>query len=151
MAIRNIVKDGDDVLRKICRPVENFDERLSILLNDMADTMYEADGVGLAAPQVGIRKRVFVVDIGEGIFEFVNPEIIMTSGNQSGQEGCLSCPNLWGIVERPDYVKIRAYNRHGEQFELEAADFFARAILHENDHLDGKLFKDIAKELTKAE
>ncbi len=146
MAIRNIVKDGDEVLRKVCRPVENFDDRLKTLLDDMADTMYEAEGVGLAAPQVGIRKRVFVVDIGEGLFEFVNPEIVKTSGKQSGQEGCLSCPNLWGVVERPNFVTIRAYDRNGSQFEIETSEFFARAILHENDHLDGILFKDKAKE-----
>ncbi len=150
MAIRNIVKDGDEVLRKVCRKVENFDERLATLLDDMADTMYQAEGVGLAAPQVGIRKRVFVVDIGEGLFEFVNPQIIKTSGTQTEQEGCLSCPNLWGTVERPDYVKVKAYDRHGKEFELEATGFFTRAILHENDHLDGKLFKDIAKELVRS-
>ena len=150
MAIRNIVKDGDEVLRKVCRKVENFDERLATLLDDMADTMYQAEGVGLAAPQVGIRKRVFVVDIGEGLFEFVNPQIIKTSGTQTSQEGCLSCPNLWGTVERPDYVKVKAYDRHGKEFELEATGFFTRAILHENDHLDGKLFKDIAKELVRS-
>ena len=150
MAIRNIVKDGDEVLRKVCRKVENFDERLATLLDDMADTMYQAEGVGLAAPQVGIRKRVFVVDIGEGLFEFVNPQIIKTSGTQTAQEGCLSCPNLWGTFERPDYVKVKAYDRHGKEFELEATGFFTRAILHENDHLDGKLFKDIAKELVRS-
>ena len=151
MAIRNIVKDGDEVLRKVCRPVEYFDDRLSTLLDDMADTMYEAQGVGLAAPQVGIRKRVFVVDIGEGLFEFVNPQIIKTSGTQVGQEGCLSCPNLWGMVERPSFVKVKAFDRYGKEFEIEATDFFARAIFHENDHLDGKLFKDIAKELARSE
>ncbi len=151
MAIRNIVKDGDEVLRKICRPVESFDERLKTLLDDMAETMYEAQGVGLAAPQVGIRKRVFVVDIGEGLVEFINPEILKAEGSQTGQEGCLSCPNLWGMVERPNFVKVKAYNRNGEEFVLEATEFFARAILHENDHLDGKLFKDIAKELAKSE
>lgn len=151
MAIRNIVKDGDEVLRKICRPVESFDERLKTLLDDMAETMYEAQGVGLAAPQVGIRKRVFVVDIGEGLVEFINPEILKAEGSQIGQEGCLSCPNLWGMVERPNFVKVKAYNRNGEEFVLEATEFFARAILHENDHLDGKLFKDIAKELAKSE
>ena len=151
MAIRNIVKDGDEVLRKVCKTVENFDDRLSTLLDDMADTMYEAQGVGLAAPQVGIRKRVFVVDIGEGLFEFVNPQIIKTSGTQVGQEGCLSCPNLWGMVERPSFVKVKAFDRYGKEFEIEATDFFARAIFHENDHLDGKLFKDIAKELARSE
>lgn len=146
MAIRNITKDGDEVLRKVCRSVEKFDDRLKTLLDDMAETMYEANGVGLAAPQVGILKRVFVVDVGEGLFEFINPTIVKTSGTQSDTEGCLSCPNLWGIVERPNFVVVEAYDRNGEKFRLEATELFARAILHENDHLDGKLFKDFVKE-----
>ena len=151
MAKRKIRISTDEVLRKICKPVKEITPNILTLLDDMADTMYEAQGVGLAAPQVGIRKRVFVVDIGEGLFEFVNPQIIKTSGTQVGQEGCLSCPNLWGMVERPSFVKVKAFDRYGKEFEIEATDFFARAIFHENDHLDGKLFKDIAKELEKSE
>lgn len=146
MAIRNITKDGDEVLRKVCRPVEKFDDRLKTLLDDMADTMYAANGVGLAAPQFGILKRVFVVDVGEGLFEFINPTIIKTSGTQSDTEGCLSCPNLWGIVERPNFVEVEAFDRNGNKFSIKAEEFFARAIMHENDHLDGKLFKDFVTE-----
>jgi peptide deformylase len=146
MAIRNITKDGEEVLRKVCRPVEKFDDRLKTLLDDMAETMYAANGVGLAAPQVGVLKRVFVVDVGEGLFEFINPTVIETSGTQSDTEGCLSCPNVWGIVERPNYVKMEAYDRDGNKFIVEGTELFARALLHENDHLDGKLFKDIVKE-----
>ena len=144
MAIRNIVKDTDgyDTLHKKCRPVTDFNQKLWDLLDDMAQTMYKAQGVGLAGPQVGMLRRVFVIDVGEGILEFVNPEILETSGTQEGAEGCLSFPGEYGMVERPNHVKVRAQNRMGEWFELEGEELLARAICHENDHLDGVVFKD---------
>lgn len=137
MAFRNIVKRGDEVLTKKCRPVENFDKKLSDLLDDMANTMYKADGVGLAGPQVGILRRLCVVDVGDGLFEFVNPTIVEQEGEQEGLEGCLSCPDAWGLVKRPFKVTVKAQDRTGEEFTLTADDFFARAICHEFDHLDG--------------
>lgn len=146
MAIRTIVKEGDEVLRKVCRPVEKFDQKLNDLIQDLADTMYQANGVGLAAPQVGILKRVAVVDVGDGLFEFINPRIVKSSGEQIGTEGCLSCPGVWGTVKRPNVVTVEAYDRNGERFLLTANELFARAICHELDHLDGKLFKDFVIE-----
>ncbi|HAB00587.1 MAG TPA: peptide deformylase [Ruminococcaceae bacterium] len=146
MAIRTIVKEGDEVLRKVCRPVEKFDQKLNDLIQDLADTMYQANGVGLAAPQVGILKRVAVVDVGDGLFEFINPRIVESSGEQIGTEGCLSCPGVWGTVKRPNVVTVEAYDRNGERFLLTANELFARAICHEFDHLDGKLFKDFVIE-----
>ena len=143
MAVRNIVKDGDEVLRKICRPVEKFDDKLSQLIDDMFETMYKANGVGLAAPQIGLLKRIAVIDVGEGPHEFVNPRIIDASGEQTDTEGCLSCPGVWGTVSRPNFVTVEAYDRNGDRFILSASELFARAICHEFDHLDGKLFKDI--------
>lgn len=142
MAIRNIVKEGDPVLNKICRPVEKFDEKLAVLLDDMYETMQAGDGVGLAAPQVGILRRIFVIDIGEGKTEFVNPKIVMTKGQQEGSEGCLSCPGEFGITVRPMYVTVTAQNRYGDQFTVNAEGLYAKAICHENDHLDGILFKE---------
>ena len=142
MAIRNIVKEGDPVLTKICRPVEKFDEKLAALLDDMYETMVNSEGVGLAAPQVGILRRIFVIDIGDGKAEFVNPKIIKTEGKQEGSEGCLSCPGEFGITERPMYVTIIAQNRFGDQFTVNAEGLYAKAICHENDHLDGILFKE---------
>ncbi len=142
MAIRNIVKEGDPVLNKICRPVEKFDEKLAVLLDDMYETMQAGDGVGLAAPQVGILRRIFVIDIGEGKTEFVNPKIVMTKGRQEGSEGCLSCPGEFGITVRPMYVTVTAQNRYGDQFTVNAEGLYAKAICHENDHLDGILFKE---------
>ena len=111
----------------------------------MADTMYEENGVGLAAPQIGILKRIFVIDIGEGLIEFINPEVITTEGEQFGEEGCLSVPNKYGNVRRPNYVKMRAMDRHGNLFEVEGTELMARAMLHENDHLDGKLYVDLVE------
>lgn len=143
MALRNIVTEKEARLRKVSRPVEKFDERLWTLLDDMADTMYEADGVGIAGVQVGVLRRVFVVDIGEGLTEFINPTITAQSGKQDGLEGCLSSPGEYGLVVRPEKVTIEAYDRHGKPFTLEAEGFMARAICHENDHLDGRIFKDI--------
>lgn len=145
MALRNIRKFGDDVLRKQCREVDKIDKRLLTLIDDMFDTMYEADGVGLAAPQVGILKRLFVIDIGEGPLVFINPEIIETDGKQIDQEGCLSLPGELEEVMRPNYVRARALNEKGEEFEIEAEELLARAILHEYDHLNGTLFIDRVK------
>ncbi|NLX70399.1 MAG: peptide deformylase [Clostridiales bacterium] len=141
MAIRRIMKYGeDDVLHKKSRPVEKIDKRILDLLDDMAETMRAADGVGLAAPQVGILRRVVVIDVGDGLIELINPEIIETSGQQQGPEGCLSIPGVSGEVIRPERVKVRALNRNGESFEIDATDLLARALCHEIDHLDGILF-----------
>ena len=142
MAIRNIVKIGDDVLRKKCRDVINFDGRLHYLLDDMKDTMREVQGVGLAAPQVGILKRVVVIDIGDGLLELINPEIIETSGEQLDDEGCLSVVGEAGAVRRPYRVKVRAFDRNGNLFEIEGEELLARAFCHEIDHLEGVLFVD---------
>ncbi len=145
MALRNIRKIGDPILRKKCREVENIDDRLLTLIEDMKETMYDADGVGLAAPQVGILKRLYVIDIGEGPLVFINPEILETSGSQIDEEGCLSVPDQTDEVMRPNYVRARALNEKGEEFEIEAEELLARAILHEYDHLNGTLFVDRIK------
>lgn len=151
MAIRIIRKDDDPVLREKSIPVKNFNANLAKLLDDMAETMYDANGVGLAAPQIGISKRVVVIDIDDGIHEIVNPEILETRGEQTGPEGCLSVPGLTGIVCRPNYVKIKAQNRYGEEFILEGEDLLARAILHEIDHLNGVIFTDLTDEIYRSE
>ena len=140
MALREIRYKEDDVLYKQCKAVTKFDEKLAILLDDMYDTMQKANGVGLGAPQIGIHKRVVAIDIGEGRIELINPEIIETKGSQNGTEGCLSFPGLFGEVERPDYVKVRAFDRNGKQFEIEGEQLLARAFCHECDHLDGIVF-----------
>ena len=142
MAIRNIVKVGDDVLRKICRTQMTFDEKLWSLLDDMAETMYKAEGVGLAAPQVGILRRVCVVDVGDGLIELINPVITEKSGIQKGNEGCLSVPDRFEEVKRPNKVTVKAQNRMGENIEIKAEGFLARAFCHEIDHLDGILYID---------
>lgn len=142
MATRRIVEIGDEKLRKQARPVSKFDLRLRILLKDMADTMYKANGVGLAAPQVGILRRVVVVDIGEGLIELVNPVITDAQGEQSGPEGCLSVPGRQGLVIRPEKVTVKAQNARGEDVEYHAEGFLARAFCHELDHLDGILYVD---------
>ena len=142
MAKRIIRQEGDEILRKKSKPVEIFDRKLWELLDDMAETMAQEDGAGLAAVQVGVLRRCFVVDVGDGVVEFVNPQVVETSGTQTGMEGCLSFPAQWGMVTRPNHVKMRAQNRHGEWFEIEGDELFARAMLHENDHLDGIIFKD---------
>jgi len=147
MALREIRKEGDPVLRKVCKPVENIDDRLSILLDDMAETMHNANGVGLAAPQIGIIKRIAIVDTGEEILELINPEMIQSKGRQNSQEGCLSIPGLSGNVKRPLRVKIKAKDRAGNSFIYEAEGFTAVAICHELDHLDGILYKDKATNL----
>ena len=140
MALRNIRTMGDDCLNKVCKEVKEVNDRTRTLIEDMIDTMYEANGVGLAAPQVGILKRIVVIDIGEGPIVMINPSIIETSGEQTGQEGCLSVPNKAGIVTRPNYVKARAFNENMEEYEIEGTELLARAICHELDHLDGHLY-----------
>ncbi len=151
MAIRNIVKDGDEVLAKKCRPVTEFDERLAQLLDDMAETMIRADGCGLAAPQVGLLKRICIVDAGDGIVELINPEIIEASGSQREIEGCLSCPGVWGYVKRPMKVTVKAQDRNGKEFTVSGEDLKARAFCHEIDHLDGVLFKSKVVEFVNME
>ena len=142
MAIREIRTKDDEILHKKCKQVTNFDSRLGILLDDMYDTMKLHDGVGLAAPQVGILKRAIVIDVGGGRIELVNPEIIEESGSQNGAEGCLSVPGVWGEVERPNKVKIKAQDRDGKWFIMEGEELLARALCHECEHLEGKLFLD---------
>lgn len=151
MAIRNIRLSTDEVLRKTCKPVQEITPRLLTLLDDMADTMYEAEGVGLAAPQVGILKRAVVIDVGEGLIELINPVILETSGSQTDQEGCLSLPGQSAEVERPAYVKAQAMDRDGNTFIIEGEDLLARALCHEIDHLDGILYIDKANPGTKEE
>lgn len=141
MAIRNIIEEGDEILNKKCRPVEKFDEKLAQLLDDMAETMAQAAGVGLAAPQVGILRRAVVIDVGEGLIELVNPRIIAQGGEQQDVEGCLSCPGEYGITVRPEKVMVEAQDRTGKVFQVEGEDLLARALCHELDHLDGILFK----------
>lgn len=142
MALRQIVQIGDPVLRKKAKTVEKIDDKIIQLLEDMADTMYNADGVGLAAPQVGILKRVVVIDIGDGIIELINPEIIKTEGTQTDDEGCLSVINESGPVTRPYVVTVKAFNRYGQEIIIEGEELLARAFCHEIDHLEGVLFVD---------
>lgn len=142
MAIRQIREKGDEVLYKTCKEVKKFDEKLAILLDDMYETMQSRDGVGLAAPQVGILKRAVVIDIGEGRIELINPEIIKEEGTQVGSEGCLSVPGVWGEVKRPMKVTVRAMDRHGSEITVTGEELLARAMCHECEHLDGKLFLD---------
>lgn len=146
MAKRNIVKIGDEVLRKICRTQLNFDEKLHQILDDMAETMYDAEGVGLAAPQVGILRRYCVIDVGDGLIELINPVITERSKEtQTGGEGCLSVPDRSETVTRPMKVTVRAQNRYGENITVTGEGLLARALCHEIDHLDGVLFIDYAK------
>lgn len=145
MAIREIRKAPDEILFKKSRPVTAFDERLRELLNDMADTMYEANGVGLAAVQVGILKRICVIDDGEGLIELINPVITEESGSQTGTEGCLSFPGKWGIVTRPEHVTVRAFDRDGNEVEFKGSGLLARAFCHEIEHLDGHAFVEKAE------
>ena len=144
MAIRTIRISTDEVLRKKCKEVKEITPNLLTLLDDMADTMYEANGVGLAAPQVGILKRVVVIDIGEGLVELINPEILETSGSQIDDEGCLSVPGKYAPVDRPYYAKVKAMDRDGNEFIIEGEELMARALCHEIDHLDGILYIDKA-------
>lgn len=140
--VRKIVKLGDETLRKISKPMQKFDLRLWLLLRDMADTMYKAEGVGLAAPQVGILRRVVVIDVGDGLMELINPEIISAEGEQGGPEGCLSVPGRQGFVVRPNRVTVRAVDRKGKSIEVTGEGLKARALCHEIDHLDGIVYVD---------
>lgn len=142
MAMRNVRKLGDDVLRKKSRPVETIDERILQLLDDMAETMYATDGVGLAAPQVGILKRIAVIDVGEGLLELINPEITSFEGNEKDIEGCLSVPGRYGYVIRPEKVTVTALDRNGEKLDIIATGLLKKALCHEIDHLDGIVFVD---------
>ena len=150
MAIRSVVQVGDDVLRQRCNEVTEFDEKLHTLLDDMKDTVKKEQGAGLAAPQVGVLRRVVVVDVEEGYFEFINPVILQQKGEQSGWEGCLSVRGKSGIVSRPMKVTLAFQDRYGEKYVLKAKGFFARAICHELDHLDGLLYIDKASHIEKA-
>lgn len=152
MAIRNIVNKREDILRKVCKPVEKFDQKLWTLLDDMAETLNKAQGVGLAAPQVGILRRAVIIDAGEGLLELINPVILEKSEETHRVlEGCLSCPGEWGYTIRPVRVKFKAQDRNGNWYEKEVADLFAQAVCHECEHLDGKLFIDIVEEFVEVE
>ena len=142
MALRNILVEGEERLRKKSRPIENIDDRILTLLDDMAQTMYENNGVGLAAPQVGVLRQAVIVDIGEGLIELINPQIVETEGAQSGEEGCLSIPGVVAIVERPQKVVVKALDRSGKEVTYTAEGFLARAFCHEIDHLSGTLYID---------
>ena len=145
MALRQIRKVGDTCLTKVCKEVEEVNERTLTLIDDMLDTMYEAEGVGLAAPQVGVLKRIVVIDVGEGPIVMINPEILETSGSQTGSEGCLSVPGKAGTVTRPDYVKAKAYDEEMNEYVIEGEELLARAICHELAHLDGHLYTELVE------
>lgn len=151
MAIRNILKMGEPLLNKKSKQIVDFNDRLHTLLDDMADTMYKEDGVGLAAPQVGVLRRAVVVDIGEGLIELINPVIVETSGEQTDLEGCLSVVDYIGEVTRPNYVKVKAQDRFGKDIEVEGEGFLARAFCHEIDHLEGILFVERVEDTEKGE
>ena len=143
MGMRKILTDEDPALHKVCRPVVKFDEKLHKLLDDMKETLAAANGVGLAAPQVGILRRLFIVDTGEEVLELINPEILETSGEQCGPEGCLSVPGTYGLVKRPYYAKVRAQDRDGNWYEVEGEELIARCFCHENDHLNGIVYTEV--------
>ena len=146
MGLRKILTDKDPALHKVCKPVTAFDAKLHKLLDDMAQTLVDSGGVGLAAPQVGILRRVFLVDVGveeNEIIEFINPEIVETDGEQIGPEGCLSVPGKYGLVKRPYYAKVRAQDRYGDWFEAEGEELIGRCFCHENDHLDGIIYTQV--------
>ena len=143
MGLRKILTDKEPALHKVCKPVVNFDERLHKLLDDMQETLIDSGGVGLAAPQVGILRRVVLVDNGEQILELVNPELLMTDGEQAGPEGCLSIPGKYGLVKRPYYAKVRAQDRNGNWYEAEGEEIVARCFCHELDHLDGIIYTQV--------
>ena len=149
MAIRNIVKEGDPILNKVCRPVTNFDDRLATLLDDMKETLEDACGAGLAAPQIGIIRRVVLVVVNEDgdMLELINPEILEQRGEQDGLEGCLSVPGMWAYIKRPQWVKVRAQDRNGDWFEAEGEGMTARCFCHEVAHLDGHLYTELADRL----
>lgn len=145
MALRTIRKQGDPILTKKCRPIKEMTPKIRELIFDMMETMYDAYGVGLAAPQVGILKRLAVIDVGDGPIVLINPEIIETDGEQTGDEGCLSVPGMAGQVTRPNYVKVRALDQNMEEVELEGTELLARAFCHELDHLDGKMYTELVE------
>lgn len=145
MALRTIRLQGDPVLAKNCREITEITPKIKELIGDMLDTMYEANGVGLAAPQVGILKRIVVIDVGEGPVVMINPIILETSGEQTGDEGCLSLPGKAGTVTRPNYVKAKAFNENMEEYEIEGIELMARAICHELDHLDGHMYTELVE------
>ena len=145
MALRTIRTEGDPVLRKVSRPVTEMNQKLRTLIFDMLDTMYESMGVGLAAPQVGILKRLVTIDVGDGPIVLINPEILETSGEQTGDEGCLSVPGMAGQVTRPNYVKVKALDENMEEVIYEGTELLARAFCHELDHLDGKMYTDLVE------
>ena len=143
MGLRKILTDKDPALHKVCKPVVNFDSKLHKLLDDMAETLEEAQGVGLAAPQIGILRRVVIVDTGEEILELVNPTMLETDGEQVGPEGCLSVPGKYGLVKRPYYAKVRAQDRFGDWYEVEGEELIGRCFCHELDHLDGIVYTEV--------
>ena len=143
MALRRILTDAEPALHKICKPVVNFDARLHTLLDDMRETLIESGGVGLAAPQVGILRRVVLVDTGDEILELINPALVETAGEQEGPEGCLSVPGKYGLVKRPNYAKVRAQDRDGNWYEAEGEELIARCFCHELDHLDGIIYTEV--------
>lgn len=145
MALRQIRTVGDPCLTKVCKEVEEVNERTLTLIDDMLDTMYDADGVGLAAPQVGVLKRIVVIDVGDGPVVMINPEILETSGSQTGSEGCLSVPGKAGNVTRPNYVKAKAYDEEMNEYTIEGEELLARAICHELAHLDGHLYTELVE------
>ena len=148
MALRQIRVQGDTILEKECRKVDEVTPKIRDLIEDMIETMYDANGVGLAAPQVGVLKQIVVIDTsadGEGLYVLINPEILETSGSQTGEEGCLSVPGMSGVVTRPDYVKVKAYDENMEEFILEGTELLARAICHELDHLDGHMYTELVE------
>ena len=143
MGLRKILTDNDPALHKVCKPVTSFDKKLHKLLDDMAETLEQANGVGLAAPQVGILRRVVIVDTGEEILELVNPTLVETDGEQEGPEGCLSVPGKYGLVKRPYFAKVRAQDRFGDWYEAEGEELIARCFCHELDHLDGIVYTQV--------
>jgi len=143
MGLRKILTDKDPALHKVCKPVENFDKKLHKLLDDMRETLIDSNGVGLAAPQVGILRRVVLVDIGDEILELINPEMLETDGEQVGPEGCLSVPGKYGLVKRPNWAKVRAQDREGNWYEAEGEEIIARCFCHELDHLDGIVYTEV--------
>lgn len=146
MALRKILTDKDEILHKVCKPVDKFDDKLAELLDDMHETLDHAQGVGLAAPQIGKCRRLFIMHLDDERIEAINPEIISMDGKQRVQEGCLSCPNIWGYVTRPKKCRLRAQDRNGNWYERDFTDLGAQCTCHENDHLDGHVFTEIVEE-----
>lgn len=151
MALRNIVTEGDEILEKKARKVETIDERIKMILDDMLETMHASNGIGIAAPQVGILRRMFLVEVDDRLIEMINPEILETSGVQVGEEGCLSVPGCIGTVERPAYIKMAGLDRNGKRFEVEGTELLAVALAHEYDHLEGILFVQKAKDIVEVD